>query len=177
MSLTRAETKPDAREARAAHPEAGPAALDADILVAEDNPVNQEVCRQMLERLGFRVRVVSNGAEALQALSEKTFDLVLMDCQMPGMDGYEATRAIRRIEAEGKGTSRREIIVALTAHAMEGDRERCLAEGMDDYLSKPFNMKQLEETLGRWLPRENPLPREPMRKGWHGPGAAAPGAA
>jgi CheY-like chemotaxis protein/HPt (histidine-containing phosphotransfer) domain-containing protein len=120
--------------------------------VAEDNPVNQEVCRQMLESIGCTVRVVNNGVQALGVLSETAFDLVLMDCQMPEMDGYEATRAIRGNEAVGGGSPGRQIIVALTAHAMEGDREQCLAAGMDDYMSKPFSLKQLQELLSRWLP-------------------------
>jgi CheY-like chemotaxis protein/HPt (histidine-containing phosphotransfer) domain-containing protein len=146
--------------------------FDAEILVAEDNQVNQEVCRQMLEGLGCRAHMVSNGAQALQALSEASYDLVLMDCQMPELDGYEATRAIREREAETDGPARHQIIVALTAHAMEGDRERCLAAGMNDYLSKPFTLRQLQETLARWLPRRR---KDPAGIGGDGERTGAPG--
>ena len=124
--------------------------LEADrarVLVVEDNPVNQEVVGSMLSGLGFEVSKAENGAEALQVLERMQFDLVLMDCQMPTMDGYRATEEIRRREGDGRHTP----IVALTAHAMEGDRERCLAAGMDDYLAKPLNLERLGETLGRWI--------------------------
>jgi two-component system, sensor histidine kinase and response regulator len=132
--------------------ENGLGSFNASVLLAEDNPVNQEVCREMLEALGCGVRIADNGLGVLKALSEARFDLVLMDCQMPEMDGYEATRRIREMEIGGNGNATRHTIVALTAHAMAGDRERCVQAGMDDYLSKPFNMKQLQETIGRWLP-------------------------
>jgi signal transduction histidine kinase/DNA-binding response OmpR family regulator len=123
----------------------------ASVLVVEDNPVNQEITLQMLKNLGCRVRVVTNGREALEALNcANCYDLVLMDCQMPEMDGFEATRAIRESEARrGEGPIR---IIALTAHAMQGDREDCLAAGMNDYLSKPFSMQELCTVLTRWLP-------------------------
>ncbi len=119
----------------------------ARILVVEDNPVNQEVIVSMLSGLGFDVSKAGNGAEALRILEQQRFDLVLMDCQMPTMDGYRATEEIRRREGDGRHTP----IVAVTAHAMEGDRERCLAAGMDDYLAKPLNFERLGETLGRWI--------------------------
>ena len=126
-----------------------PRRFDAYVLLAEDNPVNQEVARSMLESLGCRVQVVSDGLEALQAAARRNFDLILMDCQMPGMDGYEATRILK----EGPCPP----IVALTAHAMEGDREQCLAAGMDDYLAKPFALDQLLAILQKWLGGRRPL--------------------
>jgi two-component system, sensor histidine kinase and response regulator len=117
------------------------------VLLAEDNPVNQVVAQHMLKGLGCRVEVVSNGQDAVEALSNVPFDLVLMDSQMPVLDGYAATRIIREKEAQDakdppqpRQGIRRIPIVALTAHAMQGDRERCIAAGMDDYLSKPFNL-------------------------------------
>ena len=125
---------------------------DADtalaILVVEDNPVNQLVARRTLERLGHEVAVASSGEEALAVLSSSSFDLVLMDCQMPGMDGYETTRHVRDLEATGK--LKRTPIVALTANAMNEDRGRCLAVGMDDYLSKPLDLTALKAALQRW---------------------------
>ena len=118
------------------------------ILLVEDNPVNQAVSRAMLDFFGCRTDVVGNGREALQAVARVRYDLILMDCQMPEMDGYEATRAIREGEAAGEGHVP---IVALTAHAMEGDREVCLAAGMDDYLSKPYKPDELRAVLAKWL--------------------------
>jgi two-component system, sensor histidine kinase and response regulator len=123
------------------------------VLLAEDNPINQEVVREMLENFGFKVDVAQNGREAVDALSSAAYDLILMDCQMPDMDGYQATETIRRREGAGLGGQSRIPIIALTGLAMEGDRERCLAAGMDDYLSKPFKLQQLQEILDRWLPR------------------------
>jgi CheY-like chemotaxis protein len=93
--------------------------------------------------------VAGNGREALEAIDGASYDLIMMDCQMPKMDGYATTRAIREKEKAGEG--RRIPVVALTAHAMEGDRERCLAAGMDDYLSKPYKPEVLEAILARWL--------------------------
>jgi CheY-like chemotaxis protein/HPt (histidine-containing phosphotransfer) domain-containing protein len=128
------------------------AQLDARILLVEDNPVNQELALHMLEHLGCRASVARHGREALAALDGEAFDAVLMDCQMPEMDGYEATAAIRIREAAQGPETRRTPIIALTAGAVEGDRDKCLAAGMDDYLSKPFSLEQLERTLRRWLP-------------------------
>jgi PAS domain S-box-containing protein len=131
-----------------------PAAVEAEftpILLAEDNPTNQQVGTAMLKMLGCqRVDVVSNGREALQAISRMYYGLVLMDCQMPEMDGYEAARRIRRKEIESRSASRL-AIVALTAHAMKGSEEQCLAAGMDGYLSKPFTLRQMKATVDRWL--------------------------
>ncbi|WP_328746636.1 ATP-binding protein [Geomonas anaerohicana] len=124
--------------------------FDALVLVAEDNPVNQDVVRHMLGQLCCRVDIVANGELAVAASAEGKYHLVFMDCQMPHMDGFAATRAIRARE-EGEG-GRRLPVVALTANALTGDRELCLAAGMDDYLSKPFDCRQLAEVLLRWIP-------------------------
>ncbi len=122
----------------------------ARILVAEDNATNQIVVRGMLEYLGCEVDVAANGREALGMAMGNSYDLILMDCQMPEMDGYTATAEIRRFEREEgrKATP----IIALTAHVMSGDREHCLQAGMDDYLGKPLQQDQLQEMLYRWLP-------------------------
>jgi PAS domain S-box-containing protein len=121
----------------------------ARILVAEDNSTNQMVILGILKKLGYRADVVANGVEAVRSLQEIPYDLVLMDCQMPEMDGYEATRRIRA--AESKELNRHISIVAMTAYAMQGDREKCLEAGMDDYLPKPVQFKQIAEVLERWL--------------------------
>ena len=114
------------------------------ILLAEDNPVNQKVAAKMLERMGHTVSIAENGAEALGALGKQSFDLILMDIQMPEVDGFEATRSIREREII---TGEHLPIVAMTAHAMKGDKERCLQAGMDGYLAKPINARQLFETV------------------------------
>jgi PAS domain S-box-containing protein len=117
--------------------------LGLRILVAEDNVVNQKVVFRMIQKLGCRADVVANGLEAISALQQVPYDIILMDCQMPELDGYAATRAIRQQEGNSKHTR----IIAMTANALKGDRERCLAAGMDDYLSKPINMHDLEQML------------------------------
>jgi CheY-like chemotaxis protein/HPt (histidine-containing phosphotransfer) domain-containing protein len=134
------------------------------ILLAEDNPVNQEVALGMLEVLGCMVQVVENGQQAVGALSSGGYDVVLMDCHMPEMDGFQATAEIRRRE-QRQADGARQPIVALTANALQGDRERCLAAGMDDYLSKPFTQEQLRAVLARWLThrRGAPEPEEVAR--------------
>ena len=146
-----------------------PLIAHARLLLAEDNPVNQEVALSMLELLGCQVHVANNGQEVLDALTRTSYDLILMDCQMPEMDGFEATKAIRARESQLSAkvsttqtsalptgpsslTTPRIPIVALTANAMSGDQERCLAAGMDGYLSKPFSQEKLHEVLARWLP-------------------------
>jgi CheY-like chemotaxis protein/HPt (histidine-containing phosphotransfer) domain-containing protein len=119
------------------------------ILLAEDNLVNQKVALKALEKLGFAADVANDGAQALQATREKRYDLILMDVQMPVMDGMEATRQIRDPHS---GTQNPQvIIVALTAHAMAGDKQRCLDNGMDDYLPKPIKAAELQEMISRWM--------------------------
>jgi PAS domain S-box-containing protein len=120
------------------------------VLLVEDNPINQTVAVSMLRKAGYDVTVRSNGHEALAALDQHAFDLVLMDCQMPEMDGYAATRELRRREA---GTGKHVVVIALTAGAMAGDREGCLQAGMDDYLTKPFRAMDLLRVLETWMPR------------------------
>ena len=135
-------------------------AATARILLVEDNPVNREVACGMLEMLHCQIDTAENGREALDATAKAGYDLVLMDCQMPKMDGFTATKLIRAREVEQAGEadhtknlSRRHLpIVALTAHAMQGDREQCLSVGMDDYITKPFTLVQIEQVLSRWLP-------------------------
>jgi CheY-like chemotaxis protein len=120
------------------------------VLVVDDNPVNQLVAVRLLERCGARADTAGDGREALGALSAKHYDAVLMDCQMPGMDGYEATAELRRSETGGQHTP----VIAMTADAMAGAAERCLAAGMDDYITKPIRREQLLETLRAWVPAE-----------------------
>ena len=139
------ETRPAAAECRA--PEAATSVAPLRILLAEDNLVNQKVAVRLLEKQCHRVETAANGAEAMAALGREVFDLVLMDCQMPVMNGYDATRIIRAREQQTGGHIP---IVALTAHAMKGDREACLDAGMDDYLSKPIHPKELAAAIERW---------------------------
>jgi CheY-like chemotaxis protein len=122
------------------------AARDARVLLVEDNVVNQRVARRFLERLGCEVDVVDDGAQAVAACARRPYSFVLMDMQMPVMDGLEATRRIRASEAGGAGTP----IVALTADAMAGTLERCLAAGMDDYLTKPLDASELQKVVERF---------------------------
>jgi len=126
--------------------------LKGKILLAEDNLVNQEVAMAMLQRAGLQAKIANNGAEVIEYLAEDQFDLVLMDCHMPIMDGFEATQKIR--EREMTRALTKIPIIALTANAIIGDREHCLAKGMDDYLSKPFTLEQLHKILSQWLPED-----------------------
>jgi CheY-like chemotaxis protein/HPt (histidine-containing phosphotransfer) domain-containing protein len=135
------------------------------ILLVEDNPVNREVACGMLETLNLRIDTAENGREAVAAVESAEYALIFMDCQMPEMDGFTATQLIREREASTTPPShinvRRSVshvpIVALTAHAMQGDRELCLAAGMDDYLTKPFTLSQLEQVLARWVFNRRPV--------------------
>ena len=115
------------------------------ILYAEDNPINQKIIQRMLAKMGYEIDIANNGAEAVKALSARPYDLILMDVSMPEMDGLTATRTIR-MEQGDNGP----IIIAVTANAMKGDRERCLEAGMNDYLAKPVKIAQLQEMLTKW---------------------------
>ncbi len=125
--------------------------FNAHILVAEDNSANQQVAIGMLERLGCAVIVASNGSEAINLLERNRFDIIFMDCNMPEMDGYEATRIIRTLHGSNAGLP----IIAMTANVQEGDREKCLNAGMDDYLPKPLKLERLRASLKKWLPDDS----------------------
>lgn len=115
------------------------------ILMAEDNAINQRVGKLILQRAGFNIDLVADGNEALEAHRASPYDLILMDCQMPTMDGFEASRQIRQLPQP------QPIIIAVTANALVGERERCLNAGMDDYLSKPFQAEQLVAVVRKWV--------------------------
>jgi CheY-like chemotaxis protein len=135
---------------RPATPLAGreaPAQTLGTVLLVEDNKVNQLVGSKVLGNLGYRFDIANNGLEAVAAYESGTYDAILMDCQMPEMDGYEATAAIRRLEQGGIRTP----IIAMTAAAMEGDREACIAAGMDDFVTKPVRLEIVAAVLERWV--------------------------
>jgi len=121
------------------------------VLLVEDTELNQMVAGAMLEKLGVAMDVAEDGLQALDALRAKYYDLVLMDCQMPNMDGYQATQAIREEQA---AFDPHIPVLAMTAHAMQGDKEKCLAAGMDDYLTKPIRYDLLRAALLKWLPKD-----------------------
>jgi two-component system, sensor histidine kinase and response regulator len=125
---------------------------DNPILLVEDRDSNRMVALLLLQKLGFGVDVVCSGLEAVEAACKRNYKCILMDVQMPEFDGFDATRAIREAEA---ASGRHTPIIALTALAMEGDEQRCLAAGMDDYISKPYNLQTLKETLEKYLPSTN----------------------
>ena len=139
------------------------ARLTARILVVEDNDVNCHVVVKMLAKLGYQAETCSDGSQAITAMKQSDYGLVLMDCQMPVMDGYEACRNIRRLDGPEAAVP----IVALTASAMPGDREKCLAAGMNDYLAKPLRIHDLAETVARWLPASTPKAAPGMEPGGH----------
>jgi two-component system sensor histidine kinase/response regulator len=121
------------------------------VLLVDDNEINQILAVQMLTRRGYESDVVADGCEALKALEDRRYDAVLMDCQMPNLNGYDATGELRRREQDGERTP----VIAMTAHAMRGDLEKCLASGMDDYLAKPLSPAEFDRVLRRWVPRTN----------------------
>ncbi|HEY3498594.1 MAG TPA: response regulator [Polyangiaceae bacterium] len=137
--------------ARPSTPDAPPSVEGLRILVVEDHPLNQEVMKDLLGSLGYAFDLADNGAEALRALEQKDYSLVLMDCQMPELDGYEATRRLRRSERDANQP--RTPIIAVTAHALADEREKVLQAGMDDFLTKPIQVAALRQTLGKWIPR------------------------
>jgi CheY-like chemotaxis protein len=121
--------------------------IPLEILLVEDNPVNQKVAIRYLQRMGYRADAVANGLEAVHAMRERDYQLIFMDVQMPEMDGYAATREIRAKTAQ----DRQPIIIALTANAMQGDRERCLAAGMDDYITKPVKIDEIQRIISQFF--------------------------
>jgi signal transduction histidine kinase/ActR/RegA family two-component response regulator len=153
LPVAHAAAKPAHDNTMSAEPLPIPAGLR--ILLVEDNEVNRKVAVRMLQKLGCEVDIATNGQEAIDKTAQHRYDIVFMDVYMPEMDGYEATRLIRQREA---ATGSHQVIIAMTANAMEGDRERCLQAGMDDYLAKPFREAELRQTIARWT-----LPQVPTQ--------------
>jgi CheY-like chemotaxis protein len=145
LTERKVHVEPPAAEVELGPPD--PSRKGSRVLVVEDNAANLKVTVRMIERLGYRADVAANGSEAVTMVEVGKYDAVLMDCQMPEMDGYEATRQIRKAEPSGRHVP----IIAMTAAALSGDRERCLAAGMDDYISKPVKLHIVAAVLERWL--------------------------
>ena len=116
------------------------------ILVAEDNPINRKLAEKLFSKLGFAASFAENGFQVLEMLEDSGFDMIFMDCQMPEMDGYEATRRIRNLDSPAKDVP----IIAMTANAMAGDRDACIEAGMSDYISKPIRLSELKEKIEAW---------------------------
>ena len=123
--------------------------LGLRLLLVEDNVINQRVATGLLSKIGYTVDVAPDGAEAIELIQEQAYDLILMDCQMPVMDGYEATRRIRKMPVPTCNTP----IIAMTANAMKGDREKCISAGMDDYVTKPINAGRMKSLIRSWITR------------------------
>jgi CheY-like chemotaxis protein len=149
-AMTEHSLKPELCESTSAS--IRPSGRSLRVLLAEDNPVNQALATRILEGLGHKVQVVNDGKEAIEQAQAQDFELIFMDVQMPELDGLEATRAIRATEA---GTGKHVPIVAMTAHAMKGDREKCLSAGMDGYLSKPIRIDELKQTISEVEKKRN----------------------
>jgi len=138
------------------------ASVGGHVLLVEDNAVNRQVAQRLLALVGVGFDIAENGRQAVEKLATERYDAVLMDCQMPIMDGYTATRTIRKLEVDGVRSGRIPVI-AMTANAMAGDREKCLSAGMDDYMSKPLNRALLEQTLRKWIAQGRPVPAAAAR--------------
>ena len=143
MEPNSSDTSPGSQTV-AASQNSGNSAHRPRILMAEDNQINQRVGKLILQRAGYAIDLVDDGSEALEAHRAHPYDLILMDCQMPTMDGFEASRRIRELEGQ------QPVIVAVTANALVGEREKCLDAGMNDYLSKPFQAEQLVAVVKKW---------------------------
>ncbi len=145
------ENKSDIRDTTTYLPQSKPR-KNIKILLVEDTPINRKVLLSQLKQIGYKADYVENGQAALERLAEESYDLIFMDCQMPVLDGYEATRLIR--EREGKNAHT--VVVAVTAYAMAENREKCLAAGMDDYLTKPVRIEEIAQVLAKWMPEKSP---------------------